>query len=64
MTSDIIKKILAIFREELLTRSLLLLLLRRKTFSSDFIEHYVNLMKNDENVEYPQQAAWNKIISK
>lgn len=31
---------------------------------SDFIEHYVNLMKNDENVKYPQQAAWNEIISK
>ena len=38
--------------------------LRLLSDPSDFIEHYVNLMKNDENVKYPQQAAWNEIISK
>ena len=28
--------------------------LRLLSDPSDFIEHYVNLMKNDENVKYPQ----------
>lgn len=38
--------------------------LRLLSDPSDFIERYVNLMKNDENVKYHQQAAWNEIISK
>ncbi len=37
--------------------------LRLLSNPSDFIENYVNLMKMDENVKYPQQAAWNEIIS-
>lgn len=38
--------------------------LRLLSDPSDFIECYVNLMKNDENVKYPQKATWNEIISK
>lgn len=38
--------------------------LRLLSEPSDFIECYVNLMKADENVKYPQQLAWNEIISK
>lgn len=30
---------------------------------AEFIEKYVELLKNDENVKYPQQVAWNEINS-
>ncbi len=31
---------------------------------AEFIEHYVELLKSDENVKYPQQLAWNELNSK
>ena len=31
---------------------------------AEFIERYVELLKSDENVKYPQQVAWNEINSK
>lgn len=30
---------------------------------AEFIDRYVELLKSDENVKYPHQAAWNEIIS-
>lgn len=38
--------------------------LRLLSEPSDFIDHYVNLMKRDKDVKYPQQSAWNEIIGK
>jgi hypothetical protein len=32
--------------------------------TAEFIECYVELLKSDENVKYPQQLAWNEINSK
>ncbi len=31
---------------------------------AEFIERYVELLKKDENVKYPQQLAWNELNSK
>lgn len=31
---------------------------------AEFIEKYVELLKSDENVKYPQQIAWNELNSK
>lgn len=31
---------------------------------AEFIERYVELLKSDENVKYPQQVAWNELNSK
>lgn len=31
---------------------------------AEFIERYVELLKSDENVKYPQQLAWNELNSK
>lgn len=37
--------------------------LRLVTDPAEFIDRYVELLKEDETIKFPHKAAWNEIIS-